>query len=229
MSKFSESHQALQLPSIDDARLPAVYERATLALSECTRIDECQEWANKAEALASYARQSKDETLQKMAERIRARAIRRCGELLRQIEPAQGANQNIQDGADPKVLTRTEAATQAGLSERQKKTALRVATVPQADFDTAVESENPPTVTKLAELGKTEKPKPLYDLEGINPLIFPLATRFIGSLGRLAEFCEQHDPIVLSTGFKQHEKPGVLKNIATIELWLDRFVVNFED
>ena len=52
-----------------------------------------------------------------------ARAIRRCGELLKLIEPRQGANQNIHDGTDTKVLTRTEAATQAGLSERQKVTA----------------------------------------------------------------------------------------------------------
>ena len=52
-----------------------------------------------------------------------ARAIRRCGELLKLIEPRQGANQNIHEGTHTKVLTRTEAATQAGLSERQKVTA----------------------------------------------------------------------------------------------------------
>jgi hypothetical protein len=58
--------------------------------------------------------------------RIQARAIRRCGILLSQIEPAQGKYQNIQIGADLNVLTRTQAATDAGLSERQRKTALRV-------------------------------------------------------------------------------------------------------
>jgi len=44
-------------------------------------------------------------------------------------------------------LNRTEAATQAGLSERQKVTALRVASVPESDFQQAVESDSPPTVT----------------------------------------------------------------------------------
>lgn len=77
---------AIALPDIESAKLPIVYERATQALSECTRIDECKEWANKAEALASYARQSKDDTLRKMAERIQARAIRRGGELIKQQE-----------------------------------------------------------------------------------------------------------------------------------------------
>lgn len=71
-----------ELVPVCDAPLPIVYERATKALAECARIDECQDWANKAKALASYARQSKDDTLRKMADRIQARAIRRCGELI---------------------------------------------------------------------------------------------------------------------------------------------------
>ena len=95
--------------------------------------------------------QAKDESLRKMADRIQARAIRRCGELLKQIEPARGANQNIQEGDLPNVITRTQAAEQAGLSERQRKTALLVANVPEQDFNQSVESDNPPTVTKLAE------------------------------------------------------------------------------
>ncbi len=68
-----------------------------------------------------------DRCLAVMAERIQARAIRRCGELLKQIEDNnRGRPAKIHDAADMN-LTRTEAATQAGLSERQKVTALRVA------------------------------------------------------------------------------------------------------
>ena len=77
--------QALALPDIDAARLPHVYLHAREALSSCSRIDECQDWADKAEALASYAKQSHDDTLHKLADRIQARAIRRAGELLKQI------------------------------------------------------------------------------------------------------------------------------------------------
>lgn len=99
----------------------------------------------RAEALASYAKQAKDDALRKMADRIQARAIRRCGELLKQVEPKQGANQNIHDGTDMNVLIRTEAAKEAGLSEFKKVTALRVASVPQTEFERAVESDTPPT------------------------------------------------------------------------------------
>ena len=53
------------LPSVAHAKLPAIYEQAKAAITECARIDECQEWANKAEALGSYARQAEDHTFAK--------------------------------------------------------------------------------------------------------------------------------------------------------------------
>lgn len=67
------------------ARLPQTYESAKSALSQCVALDECKSWADKAAALASYAKQANDEELMKMATRIRDRAIRRAGELLAQI------------------------------------------------------------------------------------------------------------------------------------------------
>ena len=52
----------------------------------------------------------------------RTRAIRRCGELMKQIEPARGKHwETKRDGTVPS--TRQSAATEAGLSERQRKTA----------------------------------------------------------------------------------------------------------
>ncbi len=41
----------------------------------------------------------------------------------------------------------------AKLSGHQRKTALRVSNVPDEDFNAAVESDDPPTVTALADLG----------------------------------------------------------------------------
>jgi len=99
--------------------------------------------------LASYAKQAKDDQLRKLADRIQARAIRRGGELLKQIEPAQGARTDLGRSA-----TRSNTAESAGLSEHQRKTMLRVASVPYDDFELQVESETPPTVTALAGRGR---------------------------------------------------------------------------
>ncbi|MFZ1109005.1 MAG: hypothetical protein WAN43_11770 [Rhodomicrobium sp.] len=111
-------------------------------------------------ALASYARQAKDEELLHKARRIQARALRRSGQLLEQIAPARGANQNIQEGSHPNVFTRTDAAHDVGFSEHQQKQAMRIANLPEHEFEDLVDSFDPPTITDLAERGtqrQTEK------------------------------------------------------------------------
>ena len=136
---YSERLQALpykegkmNLPaniSVSRASLPQTYQNAQAALAECSQVDECKDWADKAAALASYARQSEDQELERMAQRIRARAIRRAGELLKQIEPAPNHHGNS-SGAGDYPSSRKEAASQAGMSPHQHKQALRVANIP---------------------------------------------------------------------------------------------------
>lgn len=63
-------------------------------------------------------------------------AIRRCGELLKQIESAKNqhdAKARARGGASPS--SRSAAADAAGLSRDQKRTALRVASIPRAKFE----------------------------------------------------------------------------------------------
>ena len=90
-------------------------------------------------------------------QRVRARAILRCGELLKQIEKKQG--RQPENGEAPPRYTRTQAARDAGLSDDQRKTALRMASIPERDFEEAIESEDLPTMTELAERGTVKKPR----------------------------------------------------------------------
>src|SRR5215472_9425178 len=140
------------LPAVGTAPLPATYEAAKRALDQCASLDECQMWANKAEALASYARQSEDDTLRRMCVRIQARAIRRCGEFLQEIEPGKGGRPSETHTANGTSLTRTNVATAAGLSKRQKDTALRVANVPTDEFEEAVEAEHADELDRYDDL-----------------------------------------------------------------------------
>lgn len=201
--------------SIAQARLPATYEAAKTALAECQRIDECQQWANKAEALASYAKQADDDMLYKFALRIQARAVRRAGELLKQFD-ARGAH--MKRGRTP--LSRTEAASAAGLSDDQRKQAVRVANVSEADFNGHSESDSPPTITALAELGTNHRLPP----EG-----FSQATHLIGTVGRFAEFCAEHEPELVANGVMPSEAGEVRDLVTSIDGWLDRFIINLKD
>lgn len=150
---------------IASARLPESYEQAKLALASCASIDECNEWANKAEALASYAKMADDDSLRQLADRIQPRAVRRMGELLK-----QGNNQH-KEGDLP---TQKEAADAAGISEHQRKQAVRVANVPAEQFDAAVEGDKPATVTALAEMGRK--------VRTVLPEDFKRATQLLGDV-----------------------------------------------
>jgi len=179
---------------VQSAKLPVSYERAREALVQCHQIDECKQWADKAAALASYAKQAQDDTLFQTAMKIQGRAIRRAGELLSEIEPKPGTRTDVQPkvvaghrlpvpeldemragfvaspaptsatgrsgAAIPPVVTRKSAAEEAGLSERQAKTALRIAAIPAAEFEEAIEAPKPPTITELAERGTKPRPQP---------------------------------------------------------------------
>lgn len=123
---------------------PATYLEARNALARCELVDECKEMADKAAAIEVYARQSKDDSLVIMAQRIQARAIRRMGELLGEIEPRHG----VKSGP-----TRTATARAAGVSAFKQATAMQVAAIPSEQFEKLVEAERPTRVAKLAAIG----------------------------------------------------------------------------
>src|SRR5215471_863155 len=88
--------QTITLPAriaaaVKNAKLPANYLKAKSALAKCVSIDECLDWADKATALASYARQTEDVELENYCRRIKARAARRAGELMLELD-ARGAH-----------------------------------------------------------------------------------------------------------------------------------------
>jgi hypothetical protein len=206
------------------ASLPASYEAAKAALANCVSIDECKDWADKAQALASYAKQANDDEMMRQSTRIRDRAIRRCGELLKQIEPANGANQNIRAADHPKVESRKDIAASVGMSPHQAKQAVRVANVPAADFERQVESPKPPTVTALAEQGKKAAPRPVLDLKGRDPSEFNLALHDIAGWEHAARDLAalRHDravPILTPA-----ERGRLRKAITAIDAITDRIV-----
>ena len=205
--------------SVSDAQLPAAYEAAKQALAECESLDECKDWADKAQALASYARQAGDDTLEKQARRIRARAIRRAGQLLKTFDARPG-NAAKQSAPGDTLISQADAAAGAGMSKRQQVTAVRVATVPEPQFEEAIEGEKPPTISELASKGI--KPQSA-------PTGFAQATRLLGPVKRFSEFCSEHDPEFIAGGVMDYECADLRKRVANIDAWLDRLVVNLKD
>ncbi len=211
----------MSLPSVQNARLPQTYEAAKAALANCQNIDECKDWADKAAALASYAKQAEDETLMRMAARIKARAVRRSGELLKQIEDGKGRNQYSEDGVADHT-TRSDAARSAGMSKHQQVQATRLANIPQEDFDAQVESENPPTLSQLAEQGV--KPRPVVDLQGRDPREFNRAMHFVAGFERYAKELTGKDAIADCAILNDSERQRLRAAINQIDAVHDQII-----
>jgi len=210
----------MNLPAnVSTARLPASYEAAKAALAECVRIDECKDWADKAEALASYARQADDETLMKQAIRVRDRAIRRAGELLKQIEPATGAHLKSAGGH---TLSRKQAASDAGMSRHQMHTALRVANVPASDFEAQVESDKPPTLSALASQGIKPKPRQPVPLNGRSPDDFNKCLHFLGDMEHVVKLLEAFRLDVIAPALTDDERTKARGLVSRIDAAADR-------
>ena len=211
------------LPSKRGASLPAKYEAAKLALKECNKIDECRDWEDKAEALASYAKQQDDKEMEKTARRIRARAVRRCGELLKEIESGKGKHwKSRRDGGGPST-SRAQAAADAGLSPRKVKDSIRVANVPEESFEEQLESDSPPTIPNLAEQG-TEKAVPRYEQLGMTQEAWQAGMHFRGHLSDMVRHANNFDPQEVVDGSTPKEREQIRKNIKILDHYLDRLI-----
>ena len=219
---------ALALPTIKDARLPTTYVRAVTALEKCEHLDECKDWADKAAALASYGRQSKDEALLKTAIRIRARAVRRSGELIEAVESGRGAH--LRRGGESPSLNRKTAAAAAGFSDDQRKQALRVAALSKEEFESQVESDKPPTASKLAKLGTVTPPHVIKQMKrDAKRPGFSEALYFIAALKRMADECEEHEPKFVAGGVVPHETKRAKAHATQVSKWLRAFASSLKE
>lgn len=212
--------------------VPIRYETARKALAECDRIDECKDWSDRAAAMRVYAIQAKDDNLRLTALRIQARAQRRLGELMKLIPAGDKAtrfgradahppeNAGRAD-AHPPVQTRSEAARSAGLSDHQRKTALRVASVPDESFERQIESESPPSITALARQGTVQTVVPDEARQA--------ALEARRALIAFARSCEQLDAGSAALAVAAGESDAFRRLVRTADAWLDAFVTRLPD
>ncbi len=120
--------------------------------------------------------------MRKMAERIQTRAIRRYGELLKQIEPDKGGRPLKTYDATDIGLSRSQAARDAGISERQKVTALRIANIPAPEFDALIESDAPrsPPVMLASKVRHTHAGAPTGSFPAASRASLVTAGKFAG-------------------------------------------------
>lgn len=113
------------------------YEAARTALAEAHRVDEVKDIRDKAEAMAAYARQAKDQDLILWATEIKVRAERKAGEM---ILTERAAGRMASAGGDRKSGIKVEQTTlkDYGISSDQGARWTALADMPAEHFEAAV-------------------------------------------------------------------------------------------
>jgi hypothetical protein len=160
----------------------------------------------------------------KHARRIKVRAYDRAGEILNSIPPAKNQHQSASVGHDTGKMN---AARQAGLSKRQALNAIRIHRVPREDLEEQVESDNPPTIERLAQKGTKSKPQPDI-LRGRDPADFKQATRLLGVASESLRATKTIDVKSANRGMSDREAAEFLSDASELISWLEQAIAVVE-
>lgn len=206
----------------ENARLPVSYRAARTALRECDRLDECKNWGDKAEALATYARLSHDPEMELVARRIRLRAIARAGELLLKIPDNQRGVHLAGGGAgsQPNPQSRRGMGRAAGMRVLDVTQALAIARVPVDVRELLIESPNPPPPSRLQNHPSRIRPPRDVRADRFRPGPHYREV-FIhgGGLTGFASFLKRHPPAEYFPFLSSDERRRASIYLGRIESW----------
>jgi hypothetical protein len=120
------------------ARVAPNYEAMRTAIAACEKVDEIANLADQAVAAQAYYRQSQDVDNEMQASRIRVRAERRLGEILRAM--AERGERATRQTARSTSAGKVDAPTleQLGIPQGRAARAMQLADVPNEQFEAAL-------------------------------------------------------------------------------------------
>ena len=175
------------------------YEAARVALKQAVEIDDVKDIRDKAQAMAAYALQIKNDDMYQWVKDIKLRAERRMGELLEEVGPNKGA-------ATPRTVEIDNAVTDSdrvkptlaeiGISKKQSTDFKAIASIPEKEFEEAVSTGKETTASLVRKSPK--KAKALKEAKEKKPKLpkKPSAAKPAGDLEkRLAKLQADYDEL----------------------------------
>lgn len=184
-------------------RMPVIYEEAVRDLIACQTLDEAMYFADKAEALAAWAKIYKNDQVGVEAKRLKLHAYRRMGELSAELSPKRIGRQKSGEGPF-QLLMRN------GLSVQNAKSARTLALMRPETFQALVQLPRPPSPGTVKNVDRTS-PDPLVHL------------RF--NLSSLRSRLRSQNPVELAALLHQSPRHAQWFRDMAVEIseWLDRF------
>jgi hypothetical protein len=140
------------------------YEKAKRALADCARIDEVKAIHDQAMAMRIYAQQAKDHELEDHAVEIRARAERRLGELMAEMEKHKGGGDQKSDHRVSKKPSDPPTLASQGIDKNLAHRARASAKMSASDFEVAIRRQQQSRRTQIRK-PKTAKPGVTHDID----------------------------------------------------------------
>ena len=110
--------------------VPVQYETAIKALTECIHLDDAKVWADKADALAAWAKIYRSKDAELKAKQLKLHAFRRMGQIAEELRPTRRAGRNSLGAASLLI--------ESGLQKHVAATVVRIARAPESQFTAAV-------------------------------------------------------------------------------------------
>ena len=138
------------MPKSTTALALTTYDHAKQSLALCESVDECKDWADKSAALAVYAHKAHSYELELHARKIRARSVRRLGEISAKLEKGKPGRHMDIGSSTGTYISKIAVLAEAGVSKSQAHQAEKIAAVPEDRFERMVESSVPRDLTLAA-------------------------------------------------------------------------------
>lgn len=188
-------------------RVPAVpveYENALAQLRACRTLEESRYWADKAEALAAWAKIYHSGEAERESRLLKLHAYRRMGEIALELRPVtyrKGLPKGKQQLPGPRSLL-----IESGLSKREAMAARRLATINASAFEAMLNMPRPPSPTASMNCNTNSD-------EG----------RCMQSLQMLSFWCRKLTPAHMAAYVSRGERQAWRAQLQTIVEWIDEF------
>lgn len=210
---------------ISDAIIPVVFAEAVRAIAACRSIDEGKYWADKADALAAWAKIYKNDDAAAESRRLKAHAFRRMSKIAEDLASQVQVSLRAKGGGKlPHGGQRGPAQTlrAAGFSTSEVMRIRRVGNIPDERFSKLMAQKTPPGIQRMSQEGRGHGKKGA-------PISSQSITMFAGSWSGAANavqfrhFCRKYSALELARGVRPDEAKAARVIVSELRDWLDEF------
>jgi hypothetical protein len=192
---------------MQSTQLPVQYTEACKALAACQRLDEAKSYADKADALAAWAKIYQSDKAAVEARRLKLHAYRRMNELAEQIRPKQGGVKGKKNGGT--LPGPTSLLQEFGLTRAKANSVRKIGQLKPHRFE------------EIVNAARVLSPEQVRIREGSGSDTY-IAWTLIGG-PKFRAYCRKFDAKEIARGLRPDESQKALQTCVEIRQWLDRF------